>query len=464
MDAPGFFYILSQEHDALLTLSGLVKTGDRSLSLPEQPDGSFALQGSFLAGPFDIGDQETVWHRLQIKAEPLPAGAHLRLYTRTSANPAAPAMPPAELHSGPADGLAPRDAWSTAQRDARDLLLLNAPARYLWVCGVFSSDGRNSPQVAQMRVEYERPSWLRYLPAIYTPEDSDAMGNRDPTLVYRSHIYRSLALFQSMLDEQEDHLEELPRLFDPLAAPAEWLDWLAGWLAFDLNETWSEKERRKALKQAFPLQGLRGTVEGLRAMILLYTGAKARIIEPARSAHLWSLGETSTLGFTTMLVAAQAKGVVLATTADLNSSHLLAAEDYGAPLFSDIAHHFCVQVYAADISGEAALQRLERVVEREKPAHTTCCVQVIDAEMRVGAQARLDVDAIVAPPAPEAVFDPGMKLGVESVLPDDPWPNVLGSKSYLGKNAVLGSSSKETASLSPKAAKDIDPLEGGDHV
>jgi phage tail-like protein len=260
-----------------------------------------------------------------------------------------------------------------------------------------------------------------------------------------------------MLDEQEGHLEELPRLFDPLAAPPEWLDWLAGWLAFDLDETWSEDKRRQALKQAFALQGLRGTVEGLRAMILLYTGAKARIIEPARSAHLWSLGETSTLGFTTMLVPAQAQGAVLATTADLNSSHLLAAEDYGAPLFTDLTHHFCVQVYAADLPGEAALQRLERVVEREKPAHTTCCVQVIEAEMRVGAQARLGIDAIVPPAAPAAVFDPGIALGVESVLPDDPRPNVLGSKSYLGKNAVLGTGSTP-------AASEKHPLEGGDHV
>jgi phage tail-like protein len=304
---------------------------------------------------------------------------------------------------------------------------------------VFSSDGRNTSRMAQLRVEYERQSWLRYLPAIYTP------GERDPAF-----IHRSLALFQSMLDEQEDHLQTLPRLFDPLAAPAGWLDWLAGWLAFELDETWSEEKRRQALQSAFQLQGLRGTVEGLRAMILLYTGAKARIIEPARSAHLWSLGETSTLGFTTMLVPAQAQGAVLATTADLGSSHLLAAEDYGAPLFSDLAHHFCVQVYAADIAGQAALERLERVVEREKPAHTTCCVQVIDAALRVGAQARLGVDAIVPPAALEAVLDPAIELGVESVLPDDPRPNVLGSKSRLGIDATLGSST--------------DSVEGGDHV
>jgi len=432
MDKPGYFYLLSQEHDNLLELTGLVQAADRSLTLPQQPDGSFTLQGSFLAGPFEVGDQATGWHRLQVLSldgtGEQPEGAHLRLYTRTSAQTAAPALPPIELYSGAADELAPSDTWRSTQRDAQDMLLLNAPGRYLWVYGLFSSDGRNTPRVEQLRVEYERESWLRYLPAIYTP------GKQDPT-----YIERALALFQSMLDEQEGHLQELPRLFDPLAAPAEWLDWLAGWLAFELDETWSDEKRRQALKQAFALQGLRGTVEGLRAMILLYTGAKARIIEPARRSHLWSLGETSTLGFTTMLVPAQAQGAVLATTADLGSSHLLAAEDYGAPLFSDLAHHFCVQVYAAEIGGKADLERLERVVEREKPAHTTCCVQVIDAGMRVGSQARLGVDAIVPPAAPQAVLDSDIELGVDSVLPDDPRPNVLGSKSRLGMDAILAS-------------------------
>jgi hypothetical protein len=205
------------------------------------------------------------------------------------------------------------------------------------------------------------------------------------------------------------------------------------------------------------LQGQRGTVQGLAAMIELYTGAAARLVEPARFASLWSLGETSTLGFTTMLAPAQAQGAVLETTADLDSSHLLATEDYGAPLFSDLAHHFCVQVYAVDLPDPAALQRLEQVVEREKPAHTTCCVQIIGAEMRVGVQARLGVDAIVAPPAPQAVFDPGIELGVESALPEDPRPNALGSKSYLGKDAIL-------ASGLPAAASKLDSAEGGDHV
>ncbi len=439
MEKPGFFYILSQEHDSLLSLNGLVQASDRTLALSRQPGGLFSLQGSFLAGPFEVGQAPTAWHRLQAQTPKLPEGAHLRLFSRSSEQIAVPPLPPVEQYSGAADVLAPLDTWRAARRDARNLRLLNAPGRYLWVYGMLSSDGRATPQIVQLRVEYDRPSWLGYLPAIYVP------GKGDP-----SFIDRSLALFQSMLDEQEGWIELLPRLFDPFAAPAGWLDWLAGWLAFELDDTWPEAKRRLALKRAFELQGVRGTVEGLTAMIQLYSGARTRIVEPARSVSLWSLGETSTLGFTTMLTPAQAQGAVLRTTADLGSSHLIGTEDYGSPLFSDLAHHFCVQVYAAEISGPAALNQLERVIEREKPAHTTYCVQVIDAELRVGMQARLGVDAIVSPADPEAVLDPGMKLGVDSVLPKDPRPNVLGSKSYLGMNAILASST--------------DPVEGGNNV
>ena len=79
-----------------------------------------------------------------------------------------------------------------------------------------------------------------------------------------------------------------------------------------------------------------------------------------------------------------------------------------------------MQVYAAEISATRSAAPTRRVMEREKPAHTTYCVQVIEAEIPVGTQARLGVDAIVPPAAAEAVLDPGIELGVDSVLPEDP--------------------------------------------
>src|SRR5439155_21743960 len=98
-------------------------------------------------------------------------------------------------------------------------------------------------------------------------------------------------------------ITDLPLLFDPKRSPTDgfpsWLSWLAGWLAWLPDEEWSESEARQYLAEAFELYGKRGTLEGLRRYLRLYAGVESHIYEPALHAWLWSLGETSTLGFTT---------------------------------------------------------------------------------------------------------------------------------------------------------------------
>ena len=79
-----------------------------------------------------------------------------------------------------------------------------------------------------------------------------------------------------MLGELEETISDLPSLFDPFSAPngdfPSWLSWLSSWLAFDLNQAWSEDETRRFLAEAFDLYGKRGTVEGLRRYLKIYAG------------------------------------------------------------------------------------------------------------------------------------------------------------------------------------------------
>ena len=42
---------------------------------------------------------------------------------------------------------------------------------------------------------------------------------------------------------------------------------------------------------------------------------------------------------------------------------IAAAEDHGAPLYSDLAHRFCVRAYAADLVGPGARKALTRIVD-----------------------------------------------------------------------------------------------------
>ncbi len=58
--------------------------------------------------------------------------------------------------------------------------------------------------------------------------------------------------------------------FDPQQTPAEFLPWLAGWVALSLREDWSEKVKRRFISQMVPLYQIRGTVPGLKKMLQIY--------------------------------------------------------------------------------------------------------------------------------------------------------------------------------------------------
>ncbi|MBE2224752.1 MAG: phage tail protein I, partial [Anaerolineae bacterium] len=376
---------------------------------------AFSECGIFLAGPYTGLGTPPVWHRLQADLADLPENCHIQFFTYTSetADSSSPPAPPVSCDTSATllpTGSAALNTWLPAPVDSNDFLVLNAPGSYLWLAGRLQGDGTATPVLPQIKVSYNHEGWATHLPAIFS---------QDPTR--RAFLDQSLALFESMLADEESLMAALPQLFDPWAAPNDnapesWLDWLAGWLAFDLDEQWSETQRRQALAEAFAAYGKRGTVESLRELIRLYAGATAHISEPARFANLWSLGETSTLGFDTMIAPAHAQGAVVGNTATLDQSHLIPEEDYGAPLFDEFAHRFCVQVYASDLAVAGTENRIHDIVEREKPAHTTYHLCLIEAAMRVGFQARLGIDTIVSGGPPDLVLAEPQALGIHTAL------------------------------------------------
>jgi phage tail-like protein len=335
--------------------------------------------GTFRLGPIAAGDRAVAWRRLQVLDAAVPDGAHVRLFTLTADDDTL--MPP-PLPTGP--GAAGGAAWSAAPTDALDCFVGGPPARYVWIGARLQSGPAGSPRVAGLRLEYDGEGWLRHLPALYSRDEPS-----------RDLMSRVLAATESALDEEERLIEDMPLLFDAATAPDDgWLDWLAGWLAFDLEPGMALPDRREAVKEAFELEGLRGTVDGLRRTIALQLGVEVDVIEPAASASVWALGDGG-LGFGTMLADADADGAVLGATAVLEGSHLQAAEDYGASLYAGLAHRFCVRALAADLGAPGARDALVRIVERERPAHAPAHVCVIEPKARVGFQATVGVDAIV---------------------------------------------------------------------
>jgi phage tail-like protein len=107
-------------------------------------------------------------------------------------------------------------------------------------------------------------SYLDYLPAIFRQEP---------------FVGRFLRAFETVLtgtDAEPPGLEttisHLADYLDPTTTKAEFLPWLAGWVALSLRADWDEDTKKSFIQQIVPLYRLRGTKAGLERMLELYTG------------------------------------------------------------------------------------------------------------------------------------------------------------------------------------------------
>jgi phage tail-like protein len=389
----GYLYLNSANAWPSATLSATLQQSGGRLGL-QQTGSAFATAGSFLAGPFQVSDRATQWFRVQATLQTVE-GAHVQFFTFTTAAATAP-WNPALLMPFTDPG------WIAAPRDALDFVVPNAAGLRFFIGGIFRGDGTGTEELEQVRLFYGRDTYARFLPPAYRsqPKSADLLD-------------RFLMIEQSVLSEIEHTIEDLPRLFDAAASPAgdppSWLRWLSGWLTYTIDEHWTEPTARSNLAGAFELYGHRGTLEGLRRYLQIYAGVNAIIEEPSREAKIWSLGDAGLLGFSTMLAPGPLQGAVLNITATVDQSHLTTGEAFGAALFEDVAHRFCVSVYCGELTAPGALDNVRAVIDREKPAHTTYDLCVIESKMRVGIQARVGIDSIVAAGPPPA--GTGLQLG-----------------------------------------------------
>jgi phage tail-like protein len=67
-------------------------------------------------------------------------------------------------------------------------------------------------------------------------------------------------------------LDCLDAYVDPAVCPADYLDWLAGWVGLVLDENWPVDRRRTLTSRAVGLYRTRGTAEALRAEVEVFTG------------------------------------------------------------------------------------------------------------------------------------------------------------------------------------------------
>jgi phage tail-like protein len=66
---------------------------------------------------------------------------------------------------------------------------------------------------------------------------------------------------------------------DPMLAPPDFLEWVAGWVGADLDENWPLARQRDFVRRAVELYRTRGTVAGLRQHVELVTGGSVDVVD-----------------------------------------------------------------------------------------------------------------------------------------------------------------------------------------
>jgi phage tail-like protein len=252
--------------------------------------------------------------------------------------------------------------------------------------------------ISAVELRVDEPAWVEQLPAIYRHPDAHPEWFLDPLL----------RLMRTSADEVIDTLLALQTQIDPATAIDDldgdrWLDWLSGWVDVHLDEAMPPDPRRTLVAGAFARHARRGTADSLRELIALELDVEdVEIAQPGDVASVWVLGaESAELGLRTMTAAAPPTGSIVDSTAVASGSHLIGPSEYGSPLFGDLAHRFDVLVHAAWVRCEDDRDRLAALIERERPAHASVHLCVIEPGISVGIQARVGVDTVIGVNGPQ---------------------------------------------------------------
>jgi phage tail-like protein len=261
---------------------GLVRAGaeayydfdNRWIPLVEQRRPRYAGTGTFYTPAFDGAEPDCVWHRLMLDAC-IPPGTRVEVRSRAANNeddlvlaewsPEPLLYLRGEGSELPYVNSAPgvRDAGAASRRaegkGTWELLFQRARGRYVQMEITLAGNERATPRLRALRAYYPRFSYVvRYLPSVYREDDQSA-----------SFLERFLANLEGLYTSLEDKIAAVQMLFDVRSAPADALEWLAGWYGVALDPVWNETKRRLFIRHAMFFFQYRGTMHGLELALRL---------------------------------------------------------------------------------------------------------------------------------------------------------------------------------------------------
>ncbi len=388
------------------------------------------------------------WHRVELRGA-IPQGCSVEV--RTTSAPLA--FTDTEIDTLDDSAWCTRNVLKASDQLAHDCLILSPPGRYLWLDLILRGDGTATPCIESVVVEFPRISIRRYLPGVFGADPAGA-----------DFTDRFTAIFDATIRSIERPIDRLASYFDPLSAPSgdgdskrDFLTWLSTWVGVSLVRDLPEDQRRWLLKRAAGLYCLRGTREGLWRQLLLLLGFdraldRCRDLRPQTRcvplplncaspppclpadppplilehfklrrwlhACVGRLGSESQLWGASIVNRSQ-----LNANAQIGVTQMISTPDPLRDPFHVYAHKFSVFVPARVRDCAPLARALDQLLKREAPAHTQVDVQYVAPRFRVGQQAMVGLDSVVARTpqgVPLATTDKALSLGQGTVLTGAP--------------------------------------------
>lgn len=297
-------------------------------------DSSGKTRGTFVFPVLDSTMPELEWHRIVLNAD-IPDDTQIRLSYFSSDHKELVVheqLLDMELYwREESTSLAEKlnftaSLWSPELVNPRDALLPKARGRYLYLKIELIGSETSTPLLRSVRIYYPRMSLLSYLPSVY---------QENP--VSRDFLERFLSILGTFLQDMEEQIDQVYRIFDPQAVTGPFLSWLAGWLDLSIDENWSEEQVRRLMIAAPSLYKKRGTRAGMEEIIAIYTGEKPLIVEYFQFKYLQDISPIKQIM---------------------------------SRLYSQDPYCFTVLVQQDKVAASAQLATLQRIIEEEKPAFT----------------------------------------------------------------------------------------------
>ncbi len=351
---------------------------EKGIALLRARQGFTLEEGYYYTKTLDSGISNCRWHRLALKSN-LPPKTVLDIYFYASDDPSLKQTidealtDPDRSVQEKADFIDNNIPWIGPEKNPGDMLFRGKTGRYFWLkISMSTYDEAARPSVTEMKVYYPRISYLRYLPAIY---------QEDP--VSREFLERFLSIFESVFFDLETEIINLFRYLDPEIAPRRFLEWLASWLNLALEEDWPEERKRQFIVEASALYKLKGTPEGIKRLIELYTGKRPLILEHSREGKPVVLGGAFRLGVSSILVRTPVRGFRLGDDSIIGRVALRDSVQSPEDPFLPLVHRFTVFLNLSAEEFNLYEQGLRRILDDEKPAHTEYRL-INHGEMRIG--------------------------------------------------------------------------------